>query len=99
MFSKKLYFRTAPDGCLCIEKTCKALNTTSKVVKVHFLGKSISKSLSFESCFRYLPKFAITVFNKTLVVGSGAFWDNKKKGSKIFFATNNFSFQEKFCTF
>ena len=40
-FSEKLFNRAPLDGCcLCIEKTCKALNITWKIFKeVYFLGK------------------------------------------------------------
>ena len=40
-FPEKLFNRAPVEGCcLCIEKTCKALNNTSKISKeVHFLGK------------------------------------------------------------
>ena len=39
-FSKNLFNRAPVDGCFCIEKTYKTLNTTSKIfVEVYFLRK------------------------------------------------------------
>ena len=77
-FPEKLFNRAPVDGCcLCIEKTCKALNITSKISKeVHFLGKCEHftstdhlHSRYLRTCFRWLLlKFATIFFIETFSV-------------------------------
>ena len=89
-FAAKLFNRAPVDGCLCIEKTCKTLNTTSKIsIEVHFLRKhehfrntdQLHSSYS-RTRFRWLLlKFAIIFSTETFsvtVVKKKLLFDNSR---------------------
>ena len=76
-FSKNLFNRAPVDGCFCIEKTYKTLNTTSKIsVEVYFLRKCEHFSNTDHLHSRYLRahfkwmvlKFTIIFFTETFSV-------------------------------
>ena len=76
-FSKNLFNRAPVDGCFCIEKTYKTLNTTSKIsVEVYFLRKCEHLSNTDHLHSRYLRahfrwmvlKFTIIFFIETFSV-------------------------------
>ena len=76
-FSKNLFNRAPVDGCFCIEKTYKTLNTTSKIsVEVYFLRKCEHFSNTDHLHSRYLRthfrwllrKFMIVFFTETFSV-------------------------------
>ena len=75
--SKNLFNRAPVDGCFCIEKTYKTLNTTSKIsVEVHFIRKCEHFSNTDHLHSRYLRghfkwmvlKFTIIFFTETFSV-------------------------------
>ena len=76
-FSKNLFNRAPVDGCFCIEKTYKTLNTTSKTsVEVYFIRKCEHFSNTDHLHSRYLRahfkwmvlKFTIIFFTETFSV-------------------------------